>query len=320
MDIHNLTELERNEIFDEHPIVTKEYLIVTPVIKMVYGLLRDRVWMRSTGTFMYSPPRMGKSTCAKAIKKLLEAEFPKVMIMHFTAESANKTAAALFIDILQSEKIIIPKLARYKDIQRQLLTLIQSKLSEKKGQQLVLMIDEMQNLKQADLDMLATLHNRLESVGIRMSTLGFAHPEILNIRASLKATNQSYLIARFLSEPIAFDGCATKGNLEEILKAYDEDLIYPHDSNYTFTHFFLPYAYENGFRISNYTEVLWRALKEASAELPVDSIPMEHLSRTVEYLLVVGARSDSPEFKFPKANIRNAIEASNLYSFSSSLG
>ena len=128
---------------------------------MVYGLLRDRVWMRSTGTFMYATPRMGKSTCAKVIKISLEAEFPKILIIHFTAEPSNQTSA-LFIDILQSEKIAIPKSARYKDVQRQLFTYIQSKLSEKKGQQLVLMIDEMQNLKQADLDMLATMHNRLE--------------------------------------------------------------------------------------------------------------------------------------------------------------
>lgn len=272
MEIHNLTELERNELFAKHPVITKDYLIITPVIKMVYELIRDRVWMRSTGTFMYATPRMGKSTCANVIKLLLEAEFPNVFIIQFTAESSKKQSSALFIDILESERLAIPKLARYKDVQRQLLTYIQSKLVEKKGQQFVLMIDEMQNLKQDDLDMLATIHNRLEPLGIRMTTLGFAQPEILNVRSALQTTSQSYLIARFLSEPIPFDGCATKDGLQAILEAYDDIQVYPDDTTCTFTRFFLPYAYENGFRMTAYSNDIWSSLKKAAAQLTVNSM------------------------------------------------
>lgn len=318
MDIHNLTDMERSELFDEHPVVTKDYLVVTPVIKMVYSLLRDRVWMRSTGTFMYATPRMGKTTCAKVIKLSLESEFPKILVIYFTAESSNQISG-LFVDMLQSEKIAVPKSSRYKDIQRQLFTHIQSRLIEKQGQQLVLMIDEMQNLKQTDFEMLATMHNRLESLGIRMTTLGFAHPEILNLRTLFKATNQSYLVARFLSEPISFDGCASKEDLKVILNAYDEILIYPKNSSYTFTHFFFPYAFDHGFKLTIYADMIWQALKDASIELVDDSIPMEHLSRTVEYLLVSGSKNDCPGFKFTRQIIIDAIEASNLRSFSSSI-
>lgn len=152
-----------------------------------------------------------------------------------------------------------------------------------------------------------------------MTTLGFAHPEILNVRASLKATNQSYLIARFLSEPIPFEGCATQKDLEAILSAYDNILVYPEESSYTFTNFFLPYAFENGFKISSYADDIWQALRKASVELTADSIPMEHLSRTVEHLLVAGSKDDCPKFKFEKKSISDAVEASNLRSFSSSI-
>jgi hypothetical protein len=319
MDFHVLTASERRELFDEHPVITKEYTVVTPVIKMVYELLRDRVWMRSTGTFMYATPRMGKSTCARAIKLLLEAEFPKILIIHFTAEDSKQTSA-LFLDILQSENIRAPRSARYKDIQRQLFTHIQSKLIEKKGQQLVLMIDEMQSLKQADLDMLATMHNRLETLGIKMTTLGFAHPAILALRASLKTTDDTYLIARFLSEPIPFDGCATKENLKAILRAYDDELVFPDDSNCTYTQFFLPHAYENGLKISDYSDDIWKKLRNASAELVDNSIPMEHLSRTIEHMLVGCSKNDMPKFKFSNKDILDAVESSNLRSFSSSIG
>lgn len=319
MEIQNITEAEREKLFDEHPVITKDYLIATPVIHYVYSLLRDRVWTRSTGTFMYASPRMGKSTCAKVIQKLLEEQFPKIHIIHFTAESSNSTSA-LLMDILDSERIRVAPNMRYKEIQRLLFTHIQSKSVEKKGQQLVLMIDEMQNLRQSDFEQLATIHNRLESIGIRMTTLGFANPSILPLRAALKKMRCSYLIARFLSEPIGFQGCASKDDLTTILEYYDNKLFYPAGSTYTFTKFFLPIAYENGFKISAYAEEIWRELLKASNELKEDSVPMEHLSRTVEYLLISSTHADTPKFKLTREIIRNAVEASNLWSFSSSLG
>ncbi len=320
MDITVITNKERLELFSEHPIITKKYWIITPVINNIYSIIRDRVWMRVTGTFMYAPPRLGKTTCAKIVKTLLEQEFPDILIISFTAEPRRKQESGLFVDILQSENLAIAKSSRYKDTQRQLITHIQAQLFTKKGQQFVLMIDEMQKLGQDDLDMLATIHNRLEAIDIRMTTIGFAQPEILNIRTALQATGQSFLIARFLSEPIAFDGCATKFVLKAILESYDKVQHYPVDSDFTFTKFFLPFAYDRGLRLSDYSDEIWSALVCAAKQLTGASIPMEHLSRTIEYLLVQGSKSDSPEFKFKKKDFTSAVEASNLNYFSGLFG
>ena len=315
MDIHMISDKERHNLFSEHPVITKKYLIITPVITNIYSIIRDRVWMRSTGTFMYATPRMGKTTCARAIKILLEAEFPEICVISFSAEAKRKQEAAMLIDIIQSESLAAVKPPRYKDIQRQLITHIQSKLVTKKGQQFVLMIDEMQKLGEEDLDMLATIHNRLEAIGIKMTTLGFGQPEILDLRTSLQTTSRNFLIARFLSEPIAFDGCTTKSDLKVILESYDNIQYFPVDSDFTFTRFFLPYAFDNGFRMSSYSDDIWSALVIAAKQLTADSIPMEHLSRTIEYLLVKGSKSDSPKFTFKKNDISSAVKASNLNYF-----
>lgn len=315
-----ISDKEHHDLFSDHPVITKKYLIITPVITNIYSMIRDRVWMRSTGIFMYATPRMGKTTCARAIKILLEAEFPEIFVISFSAEAKRKQESALLIDIIQSESLAIAKPSRYKDIQRQLITYIQSKLFTKKGQQFVLMIDEMQKLGHEDLDMLATIHNRLEAIGIKMTTLGFAQPEILSLRTTLQATSQNFLIARFLSEPIAFDGCATKSDLRVILESYDNIQYFPVDSDFTFTRFFLPYAFDNGFRLGNFSDEIWSALVNAAKQLTVDSIPMEHLSRTIEYLLVKGSKSDSPKFSFHKTDIILAVKASNLSMFSGLFG
>jgi hypothetical protein len=319
MDIQILTDQQRQEMLMSHPVITKQYLIITPVITKVYSLIRDRVYMRTTGTFMYATPRMGKTTCASAIQTLLEAEFPNIFVIRFIAEP-SKQQSAMLIDILSADKLAIPKSARYKELQKRLMTHIQSSLVMRNGKQFVLMIDEMQNLSEENLTDLATIHNRLEPLGIKMTTIGFGQPEIMARRSALLATNQSFLIARFLSEPIPFSGCASKEDLEEILRSYDEKQFYPEDSDYTFTRFFLPMAYENGFRLIQYAKSIWLALRKSAAGLAIDSIPMEHLSRTIEFLLVVGQQKDDSKFKLTPNDIKTAVQASNLSYFSGLMG
>lgn len=319
MDIQVLSEKQRRDLYESHPVVTKGYLVITPVVKKVYSLIRDRVYMRTTGTFMFAFPRVGKTTCAKATQQLLQVEFPRIYVMRFSAEPSRQQSA-LLVDILSADKLYIPRSPRYKDLQRQLLIHVQSSLATREGNQFVLIVDEMQNLSEENLVDLATIHNRLEAVGIRMTTIGFAQPEIMDRHTALLATNQSFLIARFLSEPIPFSGCTSIEDLREILDAYDLTLRYPEDCDHTYTRFFLPLAYDNGFRLASNADAIWRKLRAAAKGLPGDSIPMEHLSRTVEFLLVYGMASDGRNFKLTSKAIDDAVAASNLRYFSGLLG
>lgn len=318
MEIWTLTNEQRTELLPNHPVITKDYLIITPVITSAYKLIRDRVFMRTTGTFMYATPRMGKTTCASAIQSLLEAEFPNILVIRFIAEPDIQHSGML-VDILSADQLAIPK-RTYKELQRQLMTHIQSRLVMLNGRQFVLMIDEMQNLSESNLTDLATIHNRLEPLGIRMTTIGFGQPALMDRRSTLLAQESTFLIARFLSEPILFSGCASVEDLGEILHSYDEEEFYPEDSGYTFTRFFLPQAYEKGFRLAQLAKPIWRALQKGAAGLGEDSIPMEHLSRTVEFLLVTGQKRDSADFKLTTDDINMAVEASNLSYFSSLMG
>lgn len=319
MDYQVLSEQQRRDLLESHPVITKDYVVVTPVVRKVYSLIRDRVYMRTTGTFMYAPPRMGKTTCAKATQILLQAEFPHILVMSFSSEP-SKQQSALLLDILSADKLATPRTPRYKELQRQLLTHVQSSLAMRDGNQFVLLVDEMQNLSEENLIDLATIHNRLEALGVRMTTIGFAQLEIMDRRTALLATNQSFLIARFLSEPIPFSGCTSIEDLREILEAYDFKLRYPVDCDHTYTRFFLPLAYDNGFRLANHSDTIWRNLRAAAKGLPADSIPMEHLSRTVEFLLVYGKGADSRNFKLTGKAIDDAVNASNLSNFSGLLG
>ena len=315
MDCLNMSYEEREILLDDHPLVQKNYLVITPTIKQVYALVRERVWMRRTGTFLFARPRMGKSTCAYAVRRSLEAEFPKLFVMLFSAEKRKQSDSGLIVDILQSDKLKMGSRPSYKDLFNKLITHIETSVANRKGGQFVLMIDEMQLLSEADFNVLLVLHNRLELKSIKMTTIGFAQTDIQHLRSALHATQAHNLLARFLSEPIPFDGCATKEDLEKILHSYDEEERFPEDSDYTYTRFFLPYAYENGFRLRNFAKPIWSALKKASMPLGDDSIPMEHLFRTVEFLLLAGRQFDKGDYSISQKNILEAVEASNIREF-----
>lgn len=324
MDTLILNDAEREELKKTHPVITKKYVIVTPVIEDVYALLRDRVYMRSTGTFIYAQPRMGKSTCVRAIKGLLQTEYPEIFLMSVIAEKKKKQSTSFLIDILQADQLFVAKGIRFKEAQRNVLTHIQSNVAMKAGNQFVLIIDDMHNLTGDELYDLTTIHNRLETLNIRMTTLGFAQPEILDLRTSFQASNETFLIARFLSEPIPFYGCSEISDLKSILKAYDSKLFYPEGSQISYTNFFLPKATEGGFLLAtdSMAEMIWSELSSAALNLSSASIPMEHVTRTIEYLLVMSAKLDCSNF-LDSSNIeallglvKEAVRASNLSYFS----
>lgn len=152
-----------------------------------------------------------------------------------------------------------------------------------------------------------------------MTTLSFAQTDIEHLRSALYATHAFNLLGRFLTESIPFDGCATIDDLKMILKSYDDELLFPVDSEYTYTHFFLPMAYSNGFRLQQSASLIWKSLKKASEPLNDPSIPIEHLFRTIEYLLLMARSIDSEKFEVSQKMVNEAVDSSNLKEFCNSM-
>ena len=303
-------------MLDDHPIVIKDYTVLTPMIQATYSLVRERVWTRRTGSFLYARPRMGKTRCANAIRRLLSVEFNDVHLMHFSADQRRaNTDIGLISDILEAEGLSTAKRSTYRQMLTRLLVHIETNVAARAGKQVVLLIDEMQMLSESDLRTLLVLHNRLEMADVAMTTLGFAQPEILELRSALITSKAYNLIARFLSEPIPFDGCGGREDLKKILVAYDDEKRYPEDTDWTYTRFFLPEAYRAGFRLHKKADLIWSMLIDAAKPLGTDTVPMEHLTRTVEYILLAARKVDSSQFEFDDVQVQAAVDASNLKHF-----
>jgi len=188
-------------------------------------------------------------------------------------------------------------------------------VGSRQGSQFVLLIDEMQLLNTTDIQQLLVLHNGLEQKKIKMSTMSFAQPEIMHRRSAMITAKERQLIARFLNEPIVFEGCGTIEELRHILKVYDMGSEFPEGSGWSYTEFFLPEAFKHGFRLENYVEKIWNALSMAASALEDGRIPMEHLSMTIENCLLAAFKDDAPNFTLSAQDINAAVQGANLELF-----
>lgn len=307
----------RERLLPGHPIRGGDYTLPTPMMERTYGLVRELVWARRTGTVFYASPRMGKTRCAIAIRDLIRDEFTNVYVTLLSARrSSLPTTSHMPRLILEAESHILSRRPDAHLLFGNGLADIRAKAARIGAKHYVLLIDEMQLLSEVDLQELACFHNQLELQAIRMTVISFAQPEILHRRTSLLANNARQIIARFLSNTLQFDGCASEDDFGKLLHSYDLASEYPDGSGITYTQFFFPTAFLAGFRLGKYRSSMWEALHRAAGSTTTQDIPMEHICLTIEELMLSLRGEDSPDFVLSNEEIDAAVTASGLRSFS----
>jgi hypothetical protein len=313
-----ISAAEREVLLDSHPVKEREYLLPTPMMERAYNVIRERVWARRTGAVFYASPRMGKTRCAIAIKDMLAEEFPHAYVSLLSARRAPRpNGSHMYRLILEAEQHVLSARANEDVLFENAKTDIRLKTKTKGGTQYVLLIDEVQLLNDTDLQQLVCFHNALELHKIRMTTISFAQPEILHRRTALMASNDRQIIARFLSEPLLFTGCASLAELARILRSYDIDSEFPENSEWSYTRFFVPEAFEAGLRLEQYAERIWKSLAREAGLANGAMLPMEHTCITIENLLLASRKHDDVDFVFSESAIDAAVSSSQIKSFNS---
>lgn len=315
MDIFDPRDLgQRERLLDSHPLRKKSFTTLTRTIERAYGMIREQIWLGRPSLYFYSTPRMGKSQCAMAIRHLVNQEFPDKFVILVScdvseAESIVETMAKA-LNMLQKSREKIAKL------RGRLTTHIACELSSILGSHFLLILDEMQALDLDDYKQLQVIQNDLRISGISTTTVGFAQSDINSRHSSFRLAGENAILARFLSQRIAFEGCNDEQWLKVLLENFDSSLTYPPDSNCSYTEFFLPHAFSEGFRLAAYSPLIYKLAKQAVGGLSIP-IPIEHLFITIEYLLISSRDRDRSDFVFSHEAIAAAITQSNMGEFSS---
>lgn len=100
--------------------------------------------------------------------------------------------------------------------------------------------------------------------------------------------------------PILASGKLTADDLATCLAGYDA-ACYPEASDWPYTRFFFPNAYDDGLRMVDQPAAIWNAFEEAHSAARFDfslEIPMQYLARTVEIAFLEHTENDTPTFRF----------------------
>lgn len=305
----SFTHHDRESLISKHPVLTLKYTVPTPTIEQIYSIVRERVWMHRPSMYMYARPRMGKSTCAAAVKALLNAEFPEKYVVILSADPTRKSTLAK--DLATECGLHLGPRDTPSRILDLLITHICCEAQAINGDHFILEIDEMQALQGPQYNELLLLQNRLQLRGIKLTTIGFAQPDINNERSALLVAGATNLIARFLSEPIIFKGCDDMAWLARVLRSFDEDLQYP-EGGCSYTEFFFPEAYSSGMRLIQSLELIWGAITELAGKGGTKNFQVEQVFRILQEMLVSMRRKDCDSFKITKSDIDDVIEKLNI--------
>src|SRR5690606_35619134 len=121
---------------------------------------------------------------------------------------------------------------------------------------LLLFVDEMQRLSLKQLNIFAELYDRLLVQRIHLMTVFIGnHPQCMELIELTKLDTSAHIRGRFFTQYYRFKGLASRKELEICLAQYDS-LKYPDDGP-TYTEYFLPDAYQKGFRFISLSSGLW---------------------------------------------------------------
>lgn len=310
-------DFQRPIEFDRHPLVEQKYILPTPSIEELYEKVKRLIRLRTPGAIIYAHPRFGKTYSIRYVIRVLRVDMPGVVILSFGCQKKkNHSEDAFFSNLLKAtghpaaeSGSIIRKRARLTDKIKELVDRTRYNL-------VIAFADEAQRLDIIEYEWLRDVHDELERAGIRMITLLVGQPQLLNQKNAFRAGKQTQIVSRFMIDEMRFRGIQSADDLAACLAGYDA-ACYPEASEWSYTRFFFPNAYDEGLRMVDQASTIWSAFEEAHNTARFDfslEIPMQYLARTVEISFLEHSEHDTSNFRFSPEIWMTSVRESNYVS------
>lgn len=274
-----------------HPIETGRYLLPTNEINRLYQKINQCLNNRFPGAIIYGRPRLGKTRAIKYLTLILPETFNNLPIFFIKCRQyKNPNEAVFFEDILRDvgHSVIFSGKANIKRDRLMKCLLEKADISGQK--RIVFFIDDAQRLHELQFGWLMDIYNELDSNGTSLTVFLVGQKELADQRSVFINLDKQQIIGRFMVQQYKFKGIITKEDLYECLSGYDLECEFPENSNFSFTRFYFPKAYDdNEFRLVNYTDDLFSIFKELRQKAGLKSsfeIPMQYFTSTIEFVLI----------------------------------
>ncbi|KML38956.1 hypothetical protein VL15_38675 [Burkholderia cepacia] len=269
-------------------MATGNYRIATPAIEAFYALVTKCLRYRIMGALIYGPSRIGKTRAIEYLRLLLARDLPKITSYHAQCEHKPWHAEGpFFVNLLEAVGDHAPN-AGTNSAKRMRLTLRIREAAARAGSGTVLLFcDEAQRYNENEYEWLRDVHDALDRQQIKLLTFLVGQQELLAQKTALQMAGKTQIVARLMVEELAFYGIRHVDDVATCLNGYDQT-AYPAGSAWSFTRFYVPQAFDAGYRLVDDAGTLWHTFEAAHhrASLPgALEIPMESFARAVEIVL-----------------------------------
>lgn len=306
---------ERLAYFVNHPLHKRPVEIVTNAVKAAYLEVYSVVTYRQLGLCFSAPFRAGKTTSASMIASKIKETIPHLAIQMIVAKSHDKVIEKQFFgDLCDSFHLTAQGTAE--DRSRRIRKGIHAACQAAGGDQFLMIIDEGQNWYEKQWEWLRDMSNLLMVENkVTLTTATFGDLRLVDMQTRLKTTRQD-LWARFMMKSTIFNSIRSKEDLKFFLQQLDDQVRheYPKGSGIAYSEFFLPRAFEAGWRLESETSLIWDAFVRAAARVnkKISQIGMQWVCDTVVDFLVRLSPDDHAGFTGGDEAWDSAVEFSRF--------
>ncbi|RKT10668.1 AAA domain-containing protein [Paraburkholderia sp. RAU2J] len=282
-----------------HPLVNGNYRLATPAIEAFYELVTRCLRYRIMGALIYGPSRIGKTRAIEYVRLLLARQYPKITTYHAQCEHKPRHAEGpFFANLLEAVGDHAPN-AGTSSAKRSRLSLRIREAAARSGSSAVLLFcDEAQRYNENEYEWLRDVHDVLDRQQIKLFTFLVGQEELLAQKTALQVAGKTQIVARLMVDELAFYGIRNAHDIATCLNGYDQT-AYPEGTPWSFTRFYVPEAFDAGYRLVSDAALLWQTFEAAhhKASLPGSlEIPMESFARAVEIVLKESEIKDAPGY------------------------
>lgn len=288
-----------------HPVFTGAYSINTNAISTLYEDVSRWIDNRLPGGIIYGRPRIGKTRAIAFLSDMLRETYGKELptyVLNMTMHKPNENF--FYSEILKDIGHDLYDKGKATEKKDRIISYFIERAISTNLKLIVLFIDEANYMFEQDFIWLMDIHNRLERFGIRLTTLLVGTKDIIHLKSYFIKSNKQQIVGRFMIHEHRFLGVKNINDLQICLASYDFGAEYPEESGWTYTKYFFPDAYDDGFTLNSQAEVLYECYRTIMQENKFTGefeIPMQYVTLTIDNCLRRYG-SDGLSYKWISAN------------------
>lgn len=268
-----------------HPIFTGNYTILTPELERFVSTALFWLTNWLTGAVVYGIARGGKTTAKDCLIKAIRNVLGNDTLIYSVdcSDSSRVNENVFFVDILGALNQPIKSRETALERRERVVSYLLDVAQQNNQKRIILFFEEAHNMRVLYYNLLMNIYNRLRDKGITLSVILIGPNELKDIMNNFIEEKKTHILGRFMVYDFNFKGIQNLEQLKQILSFYDEE-HYPLGSECTYTQYFFPQAFDNGYRLVSDAEIISQTISRVakiSINSPNLNLPMLPITMTI---------------------------------------